>query len=39
MLGQLLARAAAGGQYARSVWRAGSNRVVFGMVERQSWAI
>lgn len=38
MLGQVLARAAADGQYARSVWRGGSNRVVFGMVERKSWA-
>ena len=37
-LGPVLARAAADGPYARAVWRGGSNRLVFGTIERQSWA-
>jgi SAM-dependent methyltransferase len=38
LLGQLLARGAPDTAFARTVWRGGSNRVVFGSIERQSWA-
>jgi hypothetical protein len=37
MLGQLIATAAHH-RDGRSIWRGGSDRVVFGMIERQSWA-
>lgn len=38
LLAELLAGASAEGRYAHAVWRGGSNRVIFGSIERQSWA-
>jgi SAM-dependent methyltransferase len=38
LLAPLFARGAPDSAFARTFWRGGSNRVVFGSIERQSWA-